>query len=641
MLHEKTVFNGSEEKQIVYEYDDYGKVKKITYPDTPTSGYIEFEYTSRNIGKYGKVSKITDHRIDSNRPGDLDTTYEFEYDDYPVSSQITSYTVKNSSTSYDYQIQYDYSRAYGRKTGIQVYNLKDNADSGDDEKIYDVIYDYDMAGRLVAVRANNGSEDIAGLSYYPDGTRQQLTYELNGGTTLETSYDYNPDNALTYIDAYIEGSADSLYLFNATSTGAVDGLGRLNFADEQIENTGGTVTHELDFYYETAGKPGYDMRSQLLTASISNIDGGTWSASYSYKKDGNIDSKDSTSFTYTGDLMTSGEEDYDWDENGRLEEKDTSAVTFIYNWDGKLSKAYLSSDNIHLKYDPMGNRVWKNSTVNGERKYIIDITGRLPVILMELNTSETVIKSYIYENSRIIAQRDGDQTATKYFYVNDRLGSVRQVIDMSGSVKRNYTYSPFGQLLESGTASGAPSNPFMFTGQWFDDEISQYYLRARMYDPTLMRFTARDPVRGKFEDPLTLHPYLYCLSDPLNRADPSGRIAALIGGSLSFSGGEAAHFAYDKVMKATRAVLGKSALSRAISVGMGLMARNAYTMQAVNMLGKGAWLGKRTGGTLGAGVAFGRNVFQSKDPTKMLEALSKIVHHDYTIEEVLKEHKFA
>jgi len=152
--------------------------------------------------------------------------------------------------------------------------------------------------------------------------------------------------------------------------------------------------------------------------------------------------------------------------------------------------------------------------------------GDLPVILMELNTSGTVMKSYIYENSRIIAQRNGGQTAAKYFYVNDRLGSVRQVLNDTGSVVRNYTYSPFGQVLEQG---GSFDNPFMFTGQWFDDEISQYCLRARMYDPALMRFTSRDPVRGKFKNPLALHVYLYCLNDPINATDPSGELLGLPG----------------------------------------------------------------------------------------------------------------
>lgn len=42
----------------------------------------------------------------------------------------------------------------------------------------------------------------------------------------------------------------------------------------------------------------------------------------------------------------------------------------------------------------------------------------------------------------------------------------------------------------------------------------------------------------------------------------------------------------------------------------------------------------------GSGVAFGRNVFQSEDPTKTVSAISKIVHDNYTVEEVLKEYKF-
>jgi fructose-bisphosphate aldolase/2-amino-3,7-dideoxy-D-threo-hept-6-ulosonate synthase len=42
----------------------------------------------------------------------------------------------------------------------------------------------------------------------------------------------------------------------------------------------------------------------------------------------------------------------------------------------------------------------------------------------------------------------------------------------------------------------------------------------------------------------------------------------------------------------------------------------------------------------GAGVAFGRNIFQAKDPTSLVSAISKIIHKDYTIEEVLKEYKF-
>jgi hypothetical protein len=43
-----------------------------------------------------------------------------------------------------------------------------------------------------------------------------------------------------------------------------------------------------------------------------------------------------------------------------------------------------------------------------------------------------------------------------------------------------------------------------------------------MYDPGIGRFTSRDPVRGKFEEPLTLHRYLYCQNEPVANTDPSG-----------------------------------------------------------------------------------------------------------------------
>jgi len=111
---------------------------------------------------------------------------------------------------------------------------------------------------------------------------------------------------------------------------------------------------------------------------------------------------------------------------------------------------------------------------------------------------------------------------------------VRQVIDTSGDVKNVYVYEPFGKTYDDeGEVEETITNPFKFTGQYLDSEIDEYYLRARMYNPHIGRFTSRDPVFGKFEEPLTLHRYLYCGNDPINYVDPDGRIAIVIGGSFS------------------------------------------------------------------------------------------------------------
>jgi RHS repeat-associated protein len=126
----------------------------------------------------------------------------------------------------------------------------------------------------------------------------------------------------------------------------------------------------------------------------------------------------------------------------------------------------------------------------------------------------------------VLAQHDGNYNGDLYFYLHDRLGSVRQVVDMDADVANRYTYGPFGNIFAAETTETA-ENAFTFTGQWYDEEIGQYYLRARMYDPQIYRFTARDPVTGRFTEPLSLHPYLYCLNDPLNRIDPTGEFALL------------------------------------------------------------------------------------------------------------------
>ena len=298
-----------------------------------------------------------------------------------------------------------------------------------------------------------------------------------------------------------------MHNFEADNADSVDGLGRLVYADENISNASENV---VDFSYSFD----YDMRSQIKQADIDKDNNPFWNAQYSYRKDGNLESRtinsSTTSFTYDGDLMESASGD-----NTEL----------WWNWDGKLRSATKGTKNISIKYDPMGNRVLKDSNEAGEhkyRKYIVDISGDLPTILLELDATDyTVRKIYMYANSQIIAQHDGNDTDPRYFYLHDRLGSVRQIIDSSGNVKNCYTYQPFGELFDTETTENI-SNPFKFTGQYYDTEIAQYYLRARQYDPALMRFTSRDPVRGDFKEPLTLHQYLYCLNDPINKQDPSG-----------------------------------------------------------------------------------------------------------------------
>jgi RHS repeat-associated protein len=137
--------------------------------------------------------------------------------------------------------------------------------------------------------------------------------------------------------------------------------------------------------------------------------------------------------------------------------------------------------------------------------------------------------SYIYADGQILSQRihtdpNNSDLLTPYYYVHDRLGSVRLMIDDTGTAVNSYTYKPYGSFYE-GEAVETIANPWKFTGQYYDAEIEQYYLRARQYDPAMMRFTSRDPFAGTINESLTLHKYLYCVNNPANRVDPSGRMS--------------------------------------------------------------------------------------------------------------------
>ena len=108
----------------------------------------------------------------------------------------------------------------------------------------------------------------------------------------------------------------------------------------------------------------------------------------------------------------------------------------------------------------------------------------------------------------------------RYFYLHDRLGSVREIINSSGTVENCYYYTSWGGVTGSESDENV-SNWYCWAGYLRDEEIGSYYCNARQYNSA--RFTTRDPIQGSRKAPPTLHAYLYCLNDPINRTDPTGQ----------------------------------------------------------------------------------------------------------------------
>ncbi len=124
--------------------------------------------------------------------------------------------------------------------------------------------------------------------------------------------------------------------------------------------------------------------------------------------------------------------------------------TVEFNWDNKLHSATKSGTTLNVKYDPLGNRVWRQvdtGTTVTTKKYILDIAGGLPVILCVLDDTGSLETSYVHtpHTAQVLSKREHNTSDPLLIdhhrlYVHDRLGSVRLMLDDDGSIQNAYTY---------------------------------------------------------------------------------------------------------------------------------------------------------------------------------------------------------
>ena len=100
------------------------------------------------------------------------------------------------------------------------------------------------------------------------------------------------------------------------------------------------------------------------------------------------------------------------------------------------------------------------------------------------------------------------------FYHLDEQNSTAFITGKNQGIQNFYQYDVFGNVRRERETL---HNRILYTGQQYDHESNQYYLRARYYNPTLGRFTEEDVYRG---DGLNL--YDCCKGNPVVWYDPSG-----------------------------------------------------------------------------------------------------------------------
>ncbi|GAB4190199.1 MAG: hypothetical protein Tsb002_17950 [Wenzhouxiangellaceae bacterium] len=363
-------------------------------------------------------------------------------------------------------------------------------------------YSYDALNRLATVIHHDGG--VTSYGYDANGNRQTVTYP-NG---VVTEYQYDALNRLTQLQTR-DSVGNVLQQFDYT----LDAAGRRT----RIGELGGRYT---EYVYDAAGR--------LTDETVSDLLNGNYSAHYVYDAVGNRTSStiDGVTASYSYDandrLISNGAWQYEYDANGNTlrEHAGGDEKVYSYNRANRLIAATVTisgvSETKTFEYDNAGIRVSSRDNSNNITEYLIDRNRDYAQVIIE--DAPSGITAYSYGDDLLSQNRGG----TVNYYHYDGLGSTRALSDNSGALTDNYAYEAFGTLLNQ---SGATSNDYLYTGEQYDSDLSQYYLRARYYYPHTARFTQMDSWKGRVCFTITLNKYIYANTDPVNGIDPSGNEA--------------------------------------------------------------------------------------------------------------------
>ena len=163
----------------------------------------------------------------------------------------------------------------------------------------------------------------------------------------------------------------------------------------------------------------------------------------------------------------------------------------------------------HKKPDGTGNRTAKTVNRRTER-YLYDGDE----ILCDYDKNGSFAAMYVNGpiiDERLALLRDGQL----YYYLTDHLGSVRQLIDSTGSMRNLYEYEAFGAELRE---SEAVKNAFRFAGAPICIVTNLVNLRYRSYYPVAGVYLSNDPLFEIFPT----QSYAFTFQNPLRNRDPYG-----------------------------------------------------------------------------------------------------------------------
>jgi RHS repeat-associated protein len=513
---------------IGYSYDNNSNMTLLV---TPTGISHVFDYTGN------------DQRKDYTTP--LSGSYLYVYDKerklktitFPSTSQIqNTYTngLLTNTLTPESSIDFTYGCA----------SLLSEASMGNEA----VTYTYD--GSLLKTDTRSGIlNQTISHTYDNDFRLSSITY---AGSNYILGYD--DDSLLTSIGNFtITRNADN-GLLESVSGGALTQTRSFNGykeVDNYSHNVNGSNTYDVSLTRDNSGRItqrievigaetitwdyGYDDLGRLIEVKQNSVVVET----YEYDENGNRTLETNTargitdkSFDYTNEdhIITAGDDVYVFDEDGFLVEwvSATGTTSYDYSLRGELLSVDLTDGrSVTYDHDPMGRRIAKRIDGAVVEKYLWRDNTMLLAIY---DSSDNLVMRFNYADGRMpISMLRGGNT---YYMMYDQVGSLRLIVDSSGNITKRIDYDSFGNIIND-TNPGV-TMPFGFAGGLHDIDTGLVRFGARDYDPTIGRWTAKDPIDLAGGD---VNLYGYVQNNPVNWIDPDGlevNPTLIVGGTTVF-----------------------------------------------------------------------------------------------------------
>ena len=461
-----------------------------------------------------------------------------------VGTTAYTFTDNVAASVYDVDVKYGGHLSLSSTLAYNVHNDKKESAAlsvshGATAATSEMTYTYDRLGRLASV-----SRPSSSVSY---------TYDLHGWLKNITTNSFRED--LFYADCPVpsyncyNGNIGTMRWSN-NNYGQVRGYmfvyDNANRLTSAIYGERTSLDNKVNRYNEVLE---YDENGNITSLQRRGL-----------KQDGQYGKIDNLNLSYIGNQLSSVEEDAaDYDYAGSFEYKAANGSRYMYNENGALI-ADKSRKIAYITYD-LNNNPKQIYFMNGSvTKYVYSATGQKlravhytakpnitrtwgvkPAELTAAQIQYTDSTDYLLggsltmKNGRIdkflfdggyaqasVASSTTDNFAF-YYYNQDHLGNIREVVNASGSVQQVTNYYPFGAPYADAAGSSNPDfQPYKYNGKELDKMhgLNSYDYGARQHDPILCRWDRIDPL---CEDYYPYSPYNYCLDNPVKNTDPDGK----------------------------------------------------------------------------------------------------------------------